>query len=345
MERRNRKEKKNKNKEERLIMKKNLKQLGLYSAVVSLLTFSLGFTVVKSSPEKKAVVQNTEVITPVSKMVFKPLIVPAVPVGNIADVLVAQSKQKEEVKPIEPKEVVEPKIGDSLPYYQVTTEFLNVRSQPSAKAKIADVLVKGWVVQVDNITDNGWYLLNDGGYVNGKFVDLIGDPEKVMKLLDEQKKKKKPEPKFVEPVPVTPKAVETSTRSNTNTNKNEIRTSSRFSSTELELLARLVKAEAGAEPYRGKVAVAIVVLNRIDSEEFPDTIHDVIYQRGQFSPVSNGMINRPTNDECRRAVAEAISSGDTLGGALFFYDPAHATSHWLDSMPTVTSIGGHVFKK
>jgi N-acetylmuramoyl-L-alanine amidase len=334
----------NKNKEERLIMKKNLKQLGLYSAVVSLLTFSLGFTVVKPSPEKKAVVQNTEIVTPVSQLVFKSSSVPVIPTGDLSKVLLAQSKtkQKEEVKPAE---IVKPEMGDSMPYYQVTSEFLNVRSQPSAKAKIADVLVKGWVVQVDDITDNGWYLLNTGGYVNNKFAELIGDPEKVMKLLDEQKKKKKPEPKFVEPVPVAPKAVETSTRSNTNTNKNEHHASSRFSASELDLLARLVKAEAGAEPYRGKVAVAIVVLNRIASEEFPNTIHDVIYQRGQFSPVSNGMINRPTNDECRRAVAEAISSGDTLGGALFFYDPAHATSHWLDSMPTVTSIGGHVFKK
>jgi N-acetylmuramoyl-L-alanine amidase len=57
------------------------------------------------------------------------------------------------------------------------------------------------------------------------------------------------------------------------------------------------------------------------------------------------MINRPTNDECRRAVAEAISSGNRLGGALYFYDPINATSHWLDGLPTVTSIGGHVFKK
>ncbi|MED4261986.1 cell wall hydrolase [Priestia aryabhattai] len=118
------------------------------------------------------------------------------------------------------------------------------------------------------------------------------------------------------------------------------------SSSDKDLLARLVEAEAGGEPYAGKVAVAVVVLNRVDSADFPNSIHDVIYQSGQFSPVSNGQINNTPSADSVRAVNEALSENRSLGaGSLFFYNPSTAVSRWLDSRPTTIVIGHHVFKK
>lgn len=109
------------------------------------------------------------------------------------------------------------------------------------------------------------------------------------------------------------------------------------------LLARLVRAEAQGEPFEGKVAVARVVLNRVESDKFPDTIEEVIYQSGQFQPVSNGSINKPATKEAKEAVKQAknTSSNDSL----YFYNPDIATSDWLDSRPTTKVIGNHVFKK
>lgn len=113
-----------------------------------------------------------------------------------------------------------------------------------------------------------------------------------------------------------------------------------------ELMARLVRAEATGEPFAGKVAVAVVVLNRVDSKDFPNTVHDVIYQSGQFTPVVNGQINVPATDEDYKAVDEALSEDRSKGaGSLFYYNPATATSRWLDSRPTTVVIGHHVFKR
>lgn len=118
------------------------------------------------------------------------------------------------------------------------------------------------------------------------------------------------------------------------------------SSYEKDLLARLVRAEAESEPYAGKVAVAEVVLNRLDSPDFPNSISAVINQRGQFSPVSNGAINRPADAESKRAVKEALSMDRSRGaGSLFFYNAKTASSRWLDSKPTTLVLGNHTFKK
>jgi N-acetylmuramoyl-L-alanine amidase len=123
-------------------------------------------------------------------------------------------------------------------------------------------------------------------------------------------------------------------------------TSTVASNEEKDLLARLVRAEAESEPYSGKVAVAYVVLNRVDSEDFPNTIREVIYQKGQFTPVSNGAINTPADSESKRAVEEALTSNRALGkGSLFFYNPSTATSRWLDSKETTLVIANHTFKK
>ncbi|WP_428908326.1 cell wall hydrolase [Niallia sp. Krafla_26] len=115
---------------------------------------------------------------------------------------------------------------------------------------------------------------------------------------------------------------------------------------EIDLLARLVRSEANTEPFEGKVAVAEVVLNRMESTQYPDSISGVIYQSGQFQPVSNGEINKPANEESVKAVHAALSDGqDISGDSLFFYNPDIATNRWLDTRETTVVIGDHVFKR
>lgn len=138
-------------------------------------------------------------------------------------------------------------------------------------------------------------------------------------------------------------SVNTNVNNNVNTNVN---VKSNVSSSDMDLMARLVRAEAESEPYAGKVAVAYVILNRVDSSQFPNTVHDVIYQSGQFSPVSNGEINKPADSSSINAVHEAVNADRSKGaGSLFFYNPKTATSRWLDSRPTTMIIGNHTFKK
>ncbi|MDQ0976654.1 N-acetylmuramoyl-L-alanine amidase [Neobacillus niacini] len=135
---------------------------------------------------------------------------------------------------------------------------------------------------------------------------------------------------------------------NVNTNKDNSQGSenvSNVSAYEKDLLARLVRAEAESEPYAGKVAVAYVVLNRVDHSQFPDTIKGVIYQSGQFTPVSNGEINQKADADSIRAVNEAVTADRSNSESLFFYNPTTATSRWLDSKQTTVTIGNHVFKK
>ncbi|MEB1808824.1 MAG: cell wall hydrolase [Bacillaceae bacterium] len=114
---------------------------------------------------------------------------------------------------------------------------------------------------------------------------------------------------------------------------------------ELDLLARIVRAEAQTEPFEGKVAVADVVLNRLESSQFPNTLREVIYQPRQFQPVSNGQVNKPADQESIKAVQAALSDMRNIAqGSLFFYNPDIATSRWLDSRETTIVIGQHVFK-
>lgn len=115
------------------------------------------------------------------------------------------------------------------------------------------------------------------------------------------------------------------------------------SSNEITLLAQLVHAEANGQPYEGKVAVACVVLNRVHSGKFPNTIEGVIYQSGQFSPVSNGAINNSPTQSDIAAVRDALNN-NRYQGALYFYNPKYAGGSWWDSKPTVAVIGDHVFK-
>lgn len=110
-----------------------------------------------------------------------------------------------------------------------------------------------------------------------------------------------------------------------------------------ELLSRLVHAEAKGEPYQGKVAVAAVVLNRINSDQFPDTVPEVIYQENQFSPVADGSIKKPAGKEAKQAVNEAIAIQSQTEKALYFYNPSISKSKWMRQLKIVKIIGRHHF--
>jgi N-acetylmuramoyl-L-alanine amidase len=120
---------------------------------------------------------------------------------------------------------------------------------------------------------------------------------------------------------------------------------SSLSEKELDLLTRLVYAESRGEPYEGQVAVAAVVLNRVESPHFPDTVRDVIFQRGAFSVVRHGQLPKKTSEQARRAVLDAARGIDPSKGALYFYNPDISSSEWIFTRPRVTEIGNHVFAR
>ncbi len=111
------------------------------------------------------------------------------------------------------------------------------------------------------------------------------------------------------------------------------------------LLARLINGEARGEPYQGQVAVGAVVLNRVKSAEFPNTISGVIYQKGQFSCVTDGQFDKPIDktSTIHKAAKEAMNGSDPSNGALFFYNAKTAKSKWLFTLKTVKTIGKHTF--
>jgi N-acetylmuramoyl-L-alanine amidase len=116
-----------------------------------------------------------------------------------------------------------------------------------------------------------------------------------------------------------------------------------------DLMARLVHAEAVGEPYAGKVAVATVILNRVSSADFPNSIRSVIYQISNghyaFTPVQDGRINQPADAASKRAVNEALAFKGQGSGSLFFYNPKTAISKWILSRPVTVTIGNHRFAK
>ncbi|AEF94058.1 cell wall hydrolase SleB [Desulfotomaculum nigrificans CO-1-SRB] len=116
---------------------------------------------------------------------------------------------------------------------------------------------------------------------------------------------------------------------------------------EIKLLARLIHAEARGETFEGKVAVGAVILNRLASPEFPNSISEIIMQRDggvyQFSPVQDGSINLEPDEESTRAALQALMGYDPSGGALFFYNPKVAKDKWIRTLPVVTRIGNHIF--
>ncbi len=119
--------------------------------------------------------------------------------------------------------------------------------------------------------------------------------------------------------------------------------SSSTSSTDLNLLARVVYGEARGEPYTGQVAVAAVVLNRVRSSSFPNSVAGVVYQSGAFDCVSDGQINLTPNQSAYNAAKDALNGWDPTYGCLFYYNPRTATSKWMLSRTVKLSIGNHAF--
>jgi len=121
----------------------------------------------------------------------------------------------------------------------------------------------------------------------------------------------------------------------------------RPSSAEVDLLARLITAEADGESYAGKVAVGAVVLNRLYSSEFPKTIEDIIYQYDngtyQFEPVMNGWIDKPASYQSIQAAKDALNGEDPSNGALYFFAGSKVSNSWLWSRPVSAVIGDVVF--
>ncbi len=116
-----------------------------------------------------------------------------------------------------------------------------------------------------------------------------------------------------------------------------------FNSSEVYLLAKTIYAEGRGEPYTGQVAIGAVVLNRVRHPSFPNTISGVVYQKHAFTAVSDGQINLTPNETAMRAAQDAINGWDPSGGAIYYYNPAVATSSWIFDRQTVTVIGKHVF--
>lgn len=113
--------------------------------------------------------------------------------------------------------------------------------------------------------------------------------------------------------------------------------------TEVALLARLVSGEARGEPYIGQVAVAAVVLNRVRSDDFPNTVSGVIFQRGAFDAVWDGQFDMTPTDSCIRAARDALNGWDPTGGCLYYYNPDTATNEWIWTRKVQLTIGQHAF--
>ena len=109
------------------------------------------------------------------------------------------------------------------------------------------------------------------------------------------------------------------------------------------LLARLISAEARGEPYIGQVAVGAVVLNRMKHPSFPGTMAGVIYQSGAFTCITDGQWDQPIADSAYRAARDALNGWDPSGGAIYYFNPATATSSWIWSRPLIITIGKHRF--
>lgn len=121
--------------------------------------------------------------------------------------------------------------------------------------------------------------------------------------------------------------------------------SSSSNSSDLNLLARVIYGEARGEPYTGQVAVGAVVLNRVRSSSFPNTISGVVYQSGAFDAVRDGQINLTPNSTAKKAAQDALNGWDPSYGAVYYFNPATATNKWIWSRPMTVTIGNHRFCK
>ena len=121
--------------------------------------------------------------------------------------------------------------------------------------------------------------------------------------------------------------------------------SSTNNSSNVNLLARAIYGEARGEPYTGQVAVGAVIMNRVRSSKFPNTIAGVIYQSGAFDAVSDGQINLTPDATEKKAAQDALNGWDPSYGAIYYFNPSTATNKWIWSRPMTVTIGKHRFCK
>jgi len=114
---------------------------------------------------------------------------------------------------------------------------------------------------------------------------------------------------------------------------------------EMDILARVIHGEARGEPYVGQVAVGAVVMNRIKSGKFPNTIREVVFQSGAFTAVADGQYYLTPDATAYKAALDAVRGWDPTGGALYYFNPKTATSKWIWSRPQTVTIGNHIFAK
>ena len=119
--------------------------------------------------------------------------------------------------------------------------------------------------------------------------------------------------------------------------------SSSFTNDEINLLAKVISAEARGESYEGQVAVGAVILNRIAHPSFPDTLSGVVYQKGAFSCVNDSNWYQPVAESAKRAAKDAINGWDPTGGAIYYYNPAKTSNAWMRSRTVIKIIGNHYF--
>lgn len=128
----------------------------------------------------------------------------------------------------------------------------------------------------------------------------------------------------------------------------EVKAASNSNSTsDVQLIARAINGEARGEPYEGQVAVGAVILNRVKSSKFPNTISGVIYEPGAFTAVADGQINVPISEGSTvvKAARDALNGWDPTGGAIYYFNPDTATNKWIWSRPLIKTIGKHRFCK
>ena len=116
-----------------------------------------------------------------------------------------------------------------------------------------------------------------------------------------------------------------------------------YTQNDVNLLARIISAEARGESYTGQVAVGAVVLNRVEHPSFPDSIAGVIYQPGAFTAITDGQFNEPVAESSVRAAKEALNGSDPTGGAIYYYTPDKTSNKWIRTRPVIVRIGNHLF--
>ena len=119
--------------------------------------------------------------------------------------------------------------------------------------------------------------------------------------------------------------------------------SSSYTDDEINLLAKVISAEARGESYEGQVAVGAVILNRVAHPSFPDTLSGVVYQKGAFSCVNDSNWYQPVAESSKRAARDAINGWDPTGGAIYYYNPAKTSNAWMRSRTVIKIIGNHYF--